>query len=322
VAMIDKLDLRIPSGSVFSPEVREYTRALPYETYTTRVRPAVHYVGKADLRPLKIDALLHMQCKHGNHDHKLEIFDVGTKTYSQVVQLIQSVAAVRVDALDVMRIDLAADVPDVTVPWFKDHVRFKFKRTDKEHGALKYGMIGHGETETLIAGTRPNVFRIYNKTAEWKVQYRRMKRRENKDADSLEFEKEFGVKETDILTRIERQCGGDRIPPELATFGHLMRAPEFNPFDRLEIISSGRKSLPTPEECDGLEYYTGLGMHVQAERVGMQEFRKRLNKQTGGNAARTLQRYSKFFPDEFYTPISVQQIYATYRASVMEQLAA
>src|SRR5271170_1400183 len=38
--MIDKLDLRIPSGSVFSSEVREYTRALPYETYTTRVRPA------------------------------------------------------------------------------------------------------------------------------------------------------------------------------------------------------------------------------------------------------------------------------------------
>ena len=315
--MIDKLDLRIPSGSVWSPEVREQTRALPYETYSTRVRPAVHYLGKADLRAIGIDALLHMQCKHGNHDHKLEIFDVGTKTYSQVVQLIQSVAAVHVNALEVMRIDLAADVRDVTVPWFRDHVLFKFKRTEKEHGVLKYGMIGHRETETVIAGTRPNVFRIYNKTAEWQVQFRRMERRQNKEADPLEFEKEFGVKETDILTRVERQCA------ELATFGHLMRAPEFNPFhDRLEIISSGRKELPKPEECDGLEYFTGLGMHVEAERVGMQEFRKRLNKQTGGNAARTLQRYDRFFPDGLQTPITVQQIYETYRASVMEQLAA
>jgi hypothetical protein len=320
--MIDKLDLRIPSGSVFSPEVREYTRALPYETYTSRVRPAVHYTGKADLRGIGIDAMLHMQCKHGDHHHKLEIFDVGKKPYSEIAQLIQSITDAYLDILGVMRIDLAADVPDVTVPWFKDHVRFKFKRTDKEHGALKYGMIGHGETETLIAGTRPNVFRIYNKTAEWKVQFRRMVRRTSKDADPLDFEKEFGIRETDLLTRIERQCGGDRIPPELSTFGHLMRAREFNPFDRLEIISSGRKSLPTPDECDGLEYYTGFGMHAEAERVGMQEFRKRLNKQTRGNAARTLQRYSKFFPDGFHTPITVQQIYATYRASLLEQLAA
>lgn len=320
--MIDKLDLRIPNWTVFSPAVREHIRPLPYETYTSRVRPAVHYVGKADLRPLGIDALLHVKCKHGDHHHKLEIFDVGTKTYSQVVQLIESVADVRVKELEVMRIDLAADVPDVTVPWFKDHVRFKFKRTDKEHGELKYGMIGHGETETIIAGTRPNVFRIYNKTVEWQMQFRRMKRRENKEAEPLEFEKEFGVKESDILTRIERQCGGDRIPPELGTFGHLQSAPEFNPFDRLEIIRSGRKSLPKPEECDGLEYFTGLGMHVEATRVGMQEFRKRLNKQTKGNAARTLERYSRFFPDGFDTPITVQQIYETYRASVIEQLAA
>src|ERR1700722_5865076 len=110
-----------------------------------------------------------------------------------------------------------------------------------------------------------------------------MTRKENKEADSLEFEKEFGVKETDVLTRVERQCGGDRIPPELSTFGHLLRAPDFNPFDRLEIIRSGQKSLPSPEGYIGLEYFTGLGMYVESQRVGMQEFRKQLNKRTNGN---------------------------------------
>ena len=150
-----------------------------------------------------------------------------------------------------------------------------------------------------------------------------MTRQENREADPLEFEKEFGIKATDILTRVERQCGGDRIPPELATFGHLMRAPDFNPFDRrLEIIRSGRKSLPKPEECEGLEYFTGMGMHTEAKRIGMQEFRKLLNKQTTGNAARTMQRYERFFPDGFATPITVQEIYEAYRASALKQLAA
>lgn len=61
--VIDKLDLRIPNGSVLRPVVREYTRGLPYQTYTARVRPAVHYAGKADLRPVGIDAILPIRSK-------------------------------------------------------------------------------------------------------------------------------------------------------------------------------------------------------------------------------------------------------------------
>ena len=62
-----------------------------------------------------------------------------------------------------------------------------------------------------------------------------------------------------------------------------------HPFSSLEIITSGQSGLPAPEECEGLEYYTGLGLHSEALRMGMQEFRKKLNKQTKGNAARTLE---------------------------------
>ena len=88
LGVIDKLDLRIRSGSVLRPAVREYTRGLPYETYTARVRPAVHYTGNADLRSVGIDAILHVQCKHGDKHHKLEVLDAGKKPYSEIVGLV------------------------------------------------------------------------------------------------------------------------------------------------------------------------------------------------------------------------------------------
>jgi hypothetical protein len=322
LGVIDKLDLRIPNGSVLRPAVRDYTRGLPYETYTARVRPAVHYTGKADLRSVGMDAILHVQCKHGDNHHKLEVLDAGNKSYSEIVDLVESVTGANPERMGVMRIDLTADVKGVTVPWLKSHVRFKFKRTENEHGQIRYGLIGRGEVETILAGSRPNVFRIYNKTKESIFQFRRMQRKASKETEPLEFEKEFGFKETDIRTRIERQCGGNRIPSELASFGSLQNAPMFNPFTSLEILTSGRVGIPSPDECDGLEYYTGLGLHEESQRLGMQAFRKQLNKQSKGNAARTMDSYRRFFPDGAESPITLEQIYEAYRSSTNAQLAA
>jgi hypothetical protein len=149
-----------------------------------------------------------------------------------------------------------------------------------------------------------------------------MQRKMIPSTEHLSFEKEFGLKETDILTRIERQCGGSRIPSEIATFRCLQNLPNFNPFTSLEIISSERHSLPSPQECEGLEYYTGLGLHAESRRMGMQNFRKQLNSQSKGNAARTLGRYHRFFPDGDQVCISIEQIFETYRQSTIDQLAA
>lgn len=320
--MIDKLDLRIPQGGVLRPIVRDYTRGQPWESYSSRVRPTLHYTGKADLRAVGIDAILHVQCKHGDKHSKLEVLDVGKKPYSEIVRLIDAVTDAKPWELGIMRIDLTADVQGVTVPWLKSHIRFKFKRTENEYGQLRYGLIGHGEVETILAGSRPNVFRIYNKTKECLFQFRRMQRKVSIDAEPLEFEKEFGLKETDIVTRVERQCGGGLIPSELANFGCLQHVLNFNPFSSLEIIRSGQSALPLPEECEGLEYYTGLGLHNEVQRIGMQAFRKRLNKQTRGNAARTLERYRRFFPDGAETPVTVEQLLENYRQSTIDQLAA
>ena len=40
------------------------------------------------------------------------------------------------------------------------------------------------------------------------MQFRRMIKRSSKDADVLDFEKEFGFSPESILTRVERQLGG------------------------------------------------------------------------------------------------------------------
>ena len=125
-----------------------------------------------------------------------------------------------------MRIDLTADVPEIPVEWARQSIRFKFKRTEREHGEIKYGLIGRGKVETITAGSRPNVFRIYNKVAESKMQFRKMQRKQSHDSDPLDFEKEFGFRETDTVTRFERQCGGKGIPPQLGTFA--MRRPKRN----------------------------------------------------------------------------------------------
>jgi hypothetical protein len=320
--MIDKLDLRIPKDARWSAAVEKIFSYDPLIPFSARVHPELHYEGRADLRTVGFDAILHVKCRHGEKHSKLEILDVGKKSHSEIVKLIEDVAAVEVDQLGVMRIDLTADIPGVTVPWFKSHVRFKYKRTDREFGQLKYGLVGHGEVETIVSGSRPNVYRLYNKTKECEFQFARMLRKLNPDAEPLDFKKEFGLKETDILTRFERQCGGSRIPAEISTFRCLQNLPDFNPFAHVEIISSQQHSLPTPQECEGLNYYTGLGMHGEARRVGMQNFRKQLNKQSKGNAAKIIERYRRFFPDGSHVGISIEEIVDSYRRSTIEQLSA
>jgi hypothetical protein len=322
MGMIDKLDLRIPAYARWSAAVSEIFSYDPLTPFSARVRSAQHYEGRTDLRAVGLDAILHVKCRHGDKHSKLEIFDVGKKPYSEIVKLIEGVTDVELDGLGILRIDLTADVAGVTVPWLRSHVRLKFKRQEREYGQLQYGTVARCEVETLTYGSRPNVIRLYNKVEECRSQLRRMQRKLTKEAGPLNFEKEFGLKETDILTRIERQCGGSRIPAEIASFQNLQNLPDFNPFTSLEIIHSQRHSFPSPQECEGLEYYTGLGMYTEASRMGMQSFRKQLNQQSPGNAARTIERYGRFFPDGNQVAISIEQIVGAYRQSTIDQLTA
>jgi hypothetical protein len=321
VEVMDKLDLRAPRTIQFRPKIHERLRGFSHGSFTRHVRPTPLYTGKLDLRELGIDAKLYAYCKFGKKGHKLELLNVGDKPYSEIVQTIESVFECNPDDLGVLRVDLAADVENVPVSWFQEHAYFAYKQLGCEYGSGKYEYVGRGEIETIRAGKRPNVIRIYNKIAEWLVQFGAMQKKRSKDSEPLKFEKEFGYRSDSILTRVERQIGGGRVPEELATFGCLIRnAANFDPFSSLRLVDCNSARLPTSAEWPGIEYYTGLGLHAEARRLGMHNFRKELNKVTKGNAGRTLDRYSPFIPNSTGGGLSLEAIRESYHCSVKEQL--
>jgi hypothetical protein len=321
--VIDKIELRVPCDTRFTEPVQEAIREIDYLGGRTCVRRSQHYSGIADLRPLEIDALLHAYCKHGKHDHKLELLDTGKKSYSELASQIESVFVTDPFELALTRLDLCADVKGTPVSWFQPRVRVKYKRFANERGELEYEQMGNRKIETLTAGKRPNMFRIYDKTAECKMQLKKLQRKTSPDADPLDFEKEFGFPPESVLTRVERQFGGGRVPPELGNFGKLANAPQYNPFAPLEIVNGSGAQLPSVEECSGVnEWLCGMQLRYLAKKWGMPFLRPWLNQHSPGNAARILDKYRKFLPSNNEQPITAERLYETYRESVIRQLSA
>jgi hypothetical protein len=322
VSGVDSLAVRVPSSANFTTDVQELVREVNYGNGMSRVRRSAHYQGVADLRPLGIDAILHAYCKRTDpHQHKLELLDTGKKSYSELARQIQSVFQIDPSNLGIMRLDLCADVPGIPVLWFQPRVRIKYKRFAGEIGKLQYERLGSGRIETLIVGKRPNVFRFYDKVAESQMQFRKMRRKASPDSEPLDFEAEFGFSEVTTLTRVERQYGGQRIPPLVDTFGKLANAPDLNPFEPLEIVSGGGGTVPNVEECSGpTEWMTGMKMREMIASMGFQQYRGWLNRHSNGNAARIVERYRRFLPHDDARVITTDVLYDIYRDSVTNQL--
>jgi hypothetical protein len=320
--MIDKIELRLPSTVYFQREIRTLLRNVNYASGESSMQPSRDYAGVGDLRPFGVDALLHYRCKRGsNGNHKLEMLETGSKPYSAICAQISAVVDAAIDDLGIMRIDLCADLPDVPVSWFQPRVRVKYKRTSRTIGPLTADIIGNMGIETISAGKRPNMVRIYDKVAESKMQFRKMERKASKDADPLNFEREFGFSPNAVRTRIERQFGGGRIPAALGTFGLLPSAADFNPFEVLEISANTGCRLPTPKECESLtDYMAGIELNRRINAEGFQAVRRWLNAESRGNAARMLKRLSGFLPLSNGDSITVERIFETYRESVSRQL--
>jgi len=171
--VIDKLDLRIPEfappGSVLASPVEELKRhPVPF------FRTSKHYQYVCDLREqFDIDAVVHLYLRHGRPNHKIEIIDAGEKTLAEIAGIVTQLFVVDPWTLEVMRTDLAADIEGVSVPWFKDHSyvdRKQFSsRIEKSYGKeLQFIVMGSAVAQTIYAGKRPCLIRIYDKLAEWR----------------------------------------------------------------------------------------------------------------------------------------------------------
>ena len=240
--MIDKIECRLDSRVHFRRAIRSAIREVDFPANRRRAKASQHYAGVLDLRLLGTDGLLHYRRKRdgATGDHKLELLDSGKRSYSELVSQIENVVDTDIDLLEIMRIDLCADIRDVPVQWFYSRLRFKHKRLSREIGTLKHQSIGKSGIETISAGLRPNMFRVYDKVEECLTQLRKMQRRASKESDPLTLENEFGIRESDTITRIERQHGGRMIPPSIAKFGDLHRLPEYNPFQPVQIVTRDR----------------------------------------------------------------------------------
>jgi len=313
--VIDKIELRLPPLVDFSGTVNAQLRQFG------AARPSQHYSGVLDLRPHGFDAMLHYRKRREEHTHKLELFETGQKSYSELAALIESVVDGDCDLWELTRIDLCADIHDVPVSWFHDHARIRFKQLERRVGPLTSDVICRTHIETLTLGARPNVIRIYDKISEEKSRFRKDCRRQSRDADPLDFEQEFGHRPDETLTRIERQYGGGRLPDSLRTFGLIGNAASVDPFENIEL-NPHNQSIPRVEDYDLGEWLKGMQLRNERQARGAHNFKRWLHKVSNGNASRWMRHYAAFMPGASAHSITKSDILRVYRESTVRQLAA
>ena len=144
-------------------------------------------------RRWEYDAFLHIQARHGNHDHKLELLDTADKSLDQMMSAIARVTEEHPDELSVRRVDLCADIPEGPVDFFARSIRAQWKRFQSELGDVElndkggqrvgFMEIGKKHLETIYFGKRSaNPYRVYDKTAERMHCYEQARRRHYREA--------------------------------------------------------------------------------------------------------------------------------------------
>lgn len=218
--MVDKLDTAIPAAASFRPHFGQMIEELRNTKNSPIRTSSQHYAWTADLRPYGHDAIIHMHNKHvKGGDHKIELIDTAQKSLPELEAQIHEIFVVpshHRDSLRVMRLDLAADIKDVPVPWFKERVRVDFKRRHREEGVVEpiqqetigkmvldpdgfhYAEDGKQRVQTLYYGKKPNQVRIYDKHDEEIYQYQKLARvwkRELKMRESAEWLRTHDISE-------------------------------------------------------------------------------------------------------------------------------
>jgi len=334
MAMIDKLDIRVPGPANYTPEFWELYAELRNDPKGP-FHASRHYLGVADLRSYGHDAILHTHCKFGKGDHKVELIDTGIRSFDYLTAQVSRIFAVNPSSLELIRVDLATDVPGVSVPWFLSHTCAKFKRFHNAGTGFEYQQLGQKGIQTLYLGKRPNLFRIYDKVAEWQNQHKKLQRQLGTAAEIPDFHSSYGVWPDTVLTRVERQIGGGKVAQQITikgtteaahvgTLGELRRyAPEFNPFSNLELSQAALPPQPG-DFSDINQYMAVMWARVVIPEWGMHAFRQFLNQYTNRNANRWFKRHGNWLPDSSVSAASITsgELYECYRDSVSKQLAA
>lgn len=347
--MIDKLDVRIPEFAPYGPVLigpLEELKRHPVPLF----RPSKYYQYVCDLRErFDIDAVVHLFLRHGRPNHKIEIIDAGEKTLEEMARIITQLFDVDPWSLKIMRTDLAVDLEGVSVSWFQDHAYVNRKqfssRIEKSfEKELQFVGMGSAVSQTLYAGKRPCLIRIYNKLAEWHVQLRKLEiqyKRFNESMAGLEMSEEqeyygrlvaptfaeycsergYQLHDGSVLTRIERQIGGNRVPPEFATLGDLRYAHDLDPFNGVQIMCTAPvlNIDSPPPDVPIRDWLASIGFEALKERVGsFQMARSIVLKYGNGNGKRILESLAESTPTK-RQPLTMEEIRESFRRSTLLQ---
>ena len=121
-----------------------------------------------------------------------------------------------------------------------------------------------------------------------------------------------------ILTRVERQMGGGRIPSELETVADLRNCASFNPFESLEFVSGGTLE-PDPSDYSFMEYSTGMHLRHVAETQGMQAAISYITRRSKRNKRWALKKFRDFLPVPNEADLTNQRLFELYQHSVSVQ---
>jgi hypothetical protein len=186
--------------------------------------------------------------------------------------------------------------------------------------------------------------RIYNKTAELKRQWLRLRRNRERFNNGLQhfnltddqrefapvnvptFEEfctfqNFSLPEGATVTRVERQITG-RMPDELRSVDDLRRLPEFRPFEQFTISNSKRSRLPALSHWNGSvrDYLAVRGLQQLINDCGsLQHATSIINRYGRGNGKRILESLAPFLPSSGFN-LTVHELNDTYKRSVMRQI--
>jgi hypothetical protein len=291
---------------------------------------------------------VHLYLRHGRPNHKIEIIDAGDKTLLESADIVTQLFDVNPWALEVMRTDLAADLEGVSVPWFKDHAYVNRKQFSSSieksfERELQIVSMGSALAQTLYAGKRPCLLRIYNKLAEWRMQLRKIEiqyKRFNDRMVGMDMSEEqryygrliaptftefcsargYELHDDSVLTRIEGQFGGNRIPPELATLDDLRCAHDFHPFSGVQIVGTEpvQNFDSPPPGVSVRDWLASIGFATVKERVGVQLANSIVHKHGKGNGKRILESLAESSPTK-RQPLTMEEIQESFRRSTLLQ---
>jgi hypothetical protein len=349
--VIDKADFRIPEFAQPGPALAEVFAQLRRGYAVPPFRPSRLYQYSADLRnDFGIDAVVHLYCRFGRPNHKVEIVDAGEKTLEEIAAIVASLFEVDPWTLSTMRVDLAADIAGVPVPWFQHNTvvnRKQFASQIKKAGEQELQFIGMGtaSAQTIYAGKRPHLIRIYDKPAELRKQLRKKEldcNRFNRLMEGMDLSDEqkyygsryvptfeefcrthgFQYREGEVVTRVERQIGGDRIPPELATMNGLRFAHELDePFVGLRIVSAEPilNLNSVPDDVPVRDFLAALGLNALSAHFGSAQLAQSfVRRNANGNGKRILESLEGCLGPSRH-PLTVEEINESFRRSTLAQ---